>query len=192
MLRRVSRLPWLRPGSPGKPKSRRSAEILLEALEDRLTPSGSTVRFAVFGDYGVAQQQEQDVAKLVHSWNPDFITTTGDNNYSAPPLTTALYDTAVGQYYHDFINPYSGAYGAGATANRFFPSMGEHDWGALGNNPTGDQAYLDFFSSLPGNKRYYTVTAAGRRSLRESIEVLRRMSRGLDLGLRGLPARRHP
>src|SRR5438270_11919958 len=29
-------------------------------------------------------------------------------------------------------------------------------------------------------KRYYTVTAAGRRSLRESIEVLRRMSRGLD------------
>jgi DNA-binding PadR family transcriptional regulator len=32
-------------------------------------------------------------------------------------------------------------------------------------------------------KRYYAVTAAGRRSLRESIEVLRRMSRGLDLGL---------
>ncbi|TMQ30281.1 MAG: hypothetical protein E6K70_24420, partial [Planctomycetota bacterium] len=144
MLRRVSRLSWLRPGSPGKPKSRRSSGIVLEALEDRLTPSGSTVRFAVFGDYGVAQQPEQDVANLVHSWNPDFITTTGDNNYSTPPLTTALYDTTVGQYYHDFINPYSGAYGAGATTNRFFPSMGEHDWGALGNNPTGDQGYLNF------------------------------------------------
>src|SRR5438270_6121984 len=32
-------------------------------------------------------------------------------------------------------------------------------------------------------KRYYTVTAAGRRSLRQSIDVLRRMARGLDLGL---------
>ena len=65
------------------------------------------------GDYGTAQQPEQDVANLIHSWNPDFITTTGDNNYSTPPLTTASYDTTVGQYYHDFINPYSGVYGAG-------------------------------------------------------------------------------
>jgi PadR family transcriptional regulator PadR len=32
-------------------------------------------------------------------------------------------------------------------------------------------------------KRYYTVTAAGRRSVRQSVEVLRRMARGLDLGL---------
>ena len=32
-------------------------------------------------------------------------------------------------------------------------------------------------------KRFYTVTAAGRGSLRQSIDVLRRMARGLDLGL---------
>jgi len=32
-------------------------------------------------------------------------------------------------------------------------------------------------------KRYYTVTTAGRRSLRQSVDVLRRMARGLDLGL---------
>jgi PadR family transcriptional regulator, regulatory protein PadR len=32
-------------------------------------------------------------------------------------------------------------------------------------------------------KRYYTVTVAGRGALRQSVEVLRRMSRGLDLGL---------
>ena len=32
-------------------------------------------------------------------------------------------------------------------------------------------------------KTYYTLTAAGRRSLRQSVEVLRRMARGLDLGL---------
>jgi DNA-binding PadR family transcriptional regulator len=32
-------------------------------------------------------------------------------------------------------------------------------------------------------KRYYTLTAAGGRSLRQSVEVLQRMARGLDLGL---------
>ena len=32
-------------------------------------------------------------------------------------------------------------------------------------------------------KRYYTVSAAGRRALRQSVETLQRMARGLDLGL---------
>jgi DNA-binding PadR family transcriptional regulator len=32
-------------------------------------------------------------------------------------------------------------------------------------------------------KRYYALTAAGRRSLRQSLDVLQRMTRGLDLGL---------
>ena len=32
-------------------------------------------------------------------------------------------------------------------------------------------------------KRYYALTAAGRRALRQSIEVVRRMARGLGLGL---------
>ncbi|HEY2378637.1 MAG TPA: helix-turn-helix transcriptional regulator [Gemmatimonadaceae bacterium] len=32
-------------------------------------------------------------------------------------------------------------------------------------------------------KRYYAVTAAGQRAVRQSVEVLRRMARGLDLGL---------
>jgi PadR family transcriptional regulator PadR len=31
-------------------------------------------------------------------------------------------------------------------------------------------------------KRYYAVTAAGTRSVRDSVEVLRKMTRGLDLG----------
>lgn len=32
-------------------------------------------------------------------------------------------------------------------------------------------------------KRYYALTAPGRRSLRQSVQVLQRMARGLDLGL---------
>src|SRR5438270_13732290 len=68
--------------------------LSLEALENRLTPN---VRFGVFGDYGVGQQSEQDVANLVHSWNPDFAVTTCDNNYSTPPMTTSSYDAMVGK-----------------------------------------------------------------------------------------------
>ena len=32
-------------------------------------------------------------------------------------------------------------------------------------------------------KTYYTLTPAGQRAVRQSVEVLRRMMRGLDLGL---------
>ncbi len=89
--------------------------------------TGSNVRFAVIGDFGQAGQPEQDVANLVKSWDPDLIITVGDNNYPVGAATTI--DQNIGQYYHDFIYPYMGAYGAGATANRFFPSLGNHDWG---------------------------------------------------------------
>jgi tartrate-resistant acid phosphatase type 5 len=107
----------------------------------------STVRFAVIGDYGSAGQPEQDVSTLVKSWNPDFMITTGDNNY--PDGAAWTIDQNIGQYYHDFIYPYLGSYGAGATENRFFPSLGNHDWVTSGAQP-----YLDYFT-LPGNERYY-------------------------------------
>src|SRR5205085_740845 len=70
----------------------------------------NTIRFAVIGDFGANSQSEADVAALVHSWNPDFITTNGDNNYPLGQSTTI--DANVGQYYHDFIFPYLGSYGA--------------------------------------------------------------------------------
>src|SRR5438552_391607 len=154
-LFKFPRRQWL---SEGRTKRPRRLRLLLESLENRVTPAAGSVRLAIVGDYGTGTQTEQDVANLVHGWNPDFVATTGDNNYGPPPLTAASYDTMVGQYYHDFIYPYSGAYGAGAASNRFWPTMGEHDWGASANNPTGDQGYLNFFSGLPGNKRYYSVT----------------------------------
>ena len=49
----------------------------------------------------------------------------------------------------DSIYPYLGTYGAGDTVNRFFPSLGNHDW-----YTTNAQPYLDYFT-LPGNERYY-------------------------------------
>jgi len=111
--------------------------------------SGS-VRFAVIGDFGFAGQPEADVANLVKSWAPSFIVTTGDNNYEIGSLSAI--DHNIGQYYHSFIFPYMGKYGAGASVNRFFPALGNHDW-----YTPGAQAYLDYFL-LPGKKRYYDFT----------------------------------
>jgi tartrate-resistant acid phosphatase type 5 len=109
-------------------------------------------RFAVVGDFGDAGQSEQDVANLINGWQPDFVITTGDNNY--PAGAAATIDANIGQYYHQYIYPYTGAYGAGAPFNRFFPTLGNHDWGDAFPNPTGLQPYLDYFT-LPGNERYY-------------------------------------
>jgi tartrate-resistant acid phosphatase type 5 len=105
------------------------------------------LRFAVIGDYGSDDPAEYAVALLVASWNPDLIITTGDNNY--PDGSALTIDQTVGQYYHSFIQPYEGIYGAGAIENDFFPSLGNHDW-----IPEQAQPYLDYFS-LPGNERYY-------------------------------------
>lgn len=105
------------------------------------------VRFAVIGDYGSGDQNAADVAALVKSWKPDFILTVGDNNY--PYGSAKTIDANIGQFYHEFIHPYRGAYGQGADINRFFPTLGNHDWLADGAYP-----YLDYFT-LPGNERYY-------------------------------------
>jgi fibronectin type 3 domain-containing protein len=146
-------LRFLRPGRRGRrPTAGRPAfHPLLEALEDRVTPT----RFAAIGDFGLAGAAEQHVADLVHGLNPDFVITLGDNNYPTGDASTI--DANVGQYYQDFIAPYTGGYGSGSPtgANRFFPTLGVHDWGNAYPNPTGAQPYLDYFT-LPGNERYYT------------------------------------
>jgi tartrate-resistant acid phosphatase type 5 len=117
-------------------------------MADRV--SSNSVRFAVIGDYGLPGQAAQDVANLVAGWNPDFIITTGDNNYPAGEASTI--DRNVGQYYSRFIAPYKGAYGPGAVVNRFFPALGNHDLATAGARP-----YLEYFT-LPGNGRYYDFT----------------------------------
>lgn len=107
----------------------------------------STLRFAVIGDYGSGSIEEADVAAMVNSWNPDFILTTGDNNY--PEGSAGTIDKNIGQFFHEYIYPYLGGYGEGGLENRFFPSLGNHDWPTTGPIP-----YQDYFT-LPGNERYY-------------------------------------
>jgi hypothetical protein len=105
------------------------------------------LRFAVIGDYGDAGQAEADVAALVASWNVDLVITTGDNNY--PDGQASTIDLNIGQYYSDYIYPYNGEYRPGGTENRFFPTLGNHDW-----RDESLQPYYDYFT-LPGNERYY-------------------------------------
>lgn len=126
------------------------------APNDDLTPiysSAQSVHFAVIGDFGQNGQAEADVAALVKSWNPDFIITTGDNNY--PNGSKLTIDKNIGQYYHEYIGAYSGSYGNGARQNRFFPALGNHDWHTTTCflNPCRG-AYFGYFA-LTGNERYY-------------------------------------
>ena len=83
----------------------------------------------------------------MHRWKPAFILTTGDNNYFRGDALTI--DHNIGQYYHDFIHPYQGRYGAGADTNRFFPALGNHDLVVASG-----AAHFAYFT-LPGNERYY-------------------------------------
>jgi tartrate-resistant acid phosphatase type 5 len=118
-------------------------------MDAGMPPRLSETRFAVIGDYGYAGPNEQQVAELIYDFRPDFVITTGDNNY--PDGAAATIDENIGQYFHEFIAPYRGSFGQGAEKNRFFPSLGNHDWRAVGAEP-----YLDYFE-LPHNERYYDV-----------------------------------
>lgn len=121
----------------------RQRVLRFESLEEKVVMA----TFAVIGDYGSSGAGEQAVADLVKGWNPEHILTLGDNNYGVGSAATI--DANIGQYYHDYIGNYQGNYGAGAPTNRFFPTLGNHDWQTAGAQP-----YFDYFT-LPGNERYY-------------------------------------
>lgn len=111
---------------------------------------GRRAHFAIISDFGESGLGERQVADLVHSWQPDFIVTLGDNNY--PNGAEATIDANIGQYYGDYIALKKGRTSAYPTSStqKFFPALGNHDWRARGAVP-----YLNYFD-LPGNGRYYT------------------------------------
>ncbi len=111
---------------------------------------GPHMRFAVIGDFGSGNSSERAVATLVKGWHPDFVLTVGDNNY--PEGQASTIDQRIGSYYAEFIGGYEGTYGPGSPTTRFYPALGNHDWGKKGDS----SAHLDYFH-LPGNERYYDV-----------------------------------
>jgi hypothetical protein len=135
-----------------------SSDLSFALALDGIPSASDALRFAVIGDYGLAGTDEKDVADLVKSWSPDLVITVGDNNYAYGLASTI--DANIGQYYSQFIYPYHGMYGEGASVNRFFPALGNHDWSCTEFVGTSNycgplpQPYLDYFT-LPGNERYY-------------------------------------
>lgn len=120
--------------------------------------------FAVIGDYGTDNSAEAAVAALVAGWDPAFIVTTGDDYYNtAGGEGTAKYDESTGAYYCAFLRDITTTGGrcptGQADVNRFFPSMGNHDYS---DATPGPDTYLAYFA-LPGagfantsnNERYY-------------------------------------
>lgn len=116
---------------------------------DMRPPLSQAVIFAAIGDFGDGSGHERSVAAMVRRWQPDFIITLGDNNY--PNGDRSTIDMNIGQFYSNYIGGYMGRYGMGSPVNLFFPCVGNHDW----YDPEKLQPYLDYFSELPGNKRYY-------------------------------------
>jgi predicted phosphodiesterase len=110
------------------------------------------IKFAVIGDFGLAGKNVENVSKLIKSWKPDFIVTVGDNNYFEGAASTI--DKNIGQYFSDFIYPYKGKYGKGATKNNFWPVLGNHDW------YTNPKPYYDYFTTL-NRKSYYSFSVEG-------------------------------
>jgi hypothetical protein len=74
----------------------------------------ATFHFAVVGDYGEPGGAEQGVARLIGSWHPDFVLTTGDNAY--PLGVASLLD-------QDVFHPYA----AVMRESAWFPALGNHD-----------------------------------------------------------------
>lgn len=127
----------------------------LPAVDLASHPDEAEVRFAVIGDFGREGPDVRRVSERVRSWDVDMIITTGDNNYEVGHLRS--FDDNVGQYYCDYIYnpdaPYLYRCGGDAwrdSVNRFFPSVGNHDYGSR----KGIEPYLTYFT-LPGNEVYY-------------------------------------
>jgi len=126
--------------------------------------ASAPITFAVIGDYGTGDAHERAVAKLVASWDPAFVITTGDGYYSeAGGKGMAKYGRSTGAYYGKWLENKSAKgkrlpVGKGRV-NSFFPSLGNHDYH---DATPGPKTYLKYFR-LPGkghenssrNERYY-------------------------------------
>ena len=129
-----------------------SSDISFDLSLTGLTESfDEMIRFAAIGDYGQNNSSEAAVATLVESWLPEFVITLGDNNYPAGEQATI--EANIDAHYGDFIeNTFE--------TTRFFPSLGNHDWGNLNllsitcTDSLCEGPYLDHFD-LPSNERYY-------------------------------------
>jgi len=135
-----------------------------KAMSNLTNPTGpGAIRFAVIGDYGETLADQtfplDRVAEMIRSWSPDFVVTTGDNNYVLGQAETI--DVNIGKNFTGYIYPkmdgYDGDYPYPPTAplyNRFIPVLGNHDYADVADDelPTTSNIaysdpYLDYFQN---------------------------------------------
>jgi hypothetical protein len=103
----------------------------------RAAPTGpARFTFAVVGDFGSGSDDEKRVARLIGSWQPDFVLTTGDNSY--PLALPALLDGNI-------FRPYAEVMRHAA----WFMALGNHD--VYGDGGASELASFH----LPGAERWY-------------------------------------
>lgn len=137
-------------GTPSSPSpSAVATASVLPTGSDAATPSV----FAIIGDYGTGDRHARSVARLVRSWDPEFIVTAGDDYYDEAGGTGRdRYERSTGALYGDWLPG-----GAKTTGNAFYPALGNHDY-----TDAGISNYLRYFrlpgpgsTSTSGNERYY-------------------------------------
>ena len=128
---------------------------IIQTLEFELDITVDSITFAVIGDYGNGSNDELLVSELVKSWSPDFIITTGDNNY--PNGDDESFEDNIAYYYGDYIYNYDASVYDRCNGvafqdkvNRFFPSPGNHD-----DHNFHGLKYYQYYFTLPGNELYY-------------------------------------
>lgn len=104
---------------------------------------GGTQVFAAVADYGLDINYPgpaQDVADMIHGWNPEIVLAVGDNNYYFGEASTIA---ANNEGYWDYIQQ-----------GRMFPVLGNHD---LDSDSGEVQVNYFFNGTTPGNGRYYNI-----------------------------------
>lgn len=127
-------------------------------------PPEPPITFAVIGDYGMDDKNARAVARLVESWDPSFVITTGDDYYSEAGGTgTGRYDESTGAHYGEWLADITTTGDrqprGEASVNAFFPAMGNHDYADATPAPETYLEYFDLpgdgFTNTSGNERYY-------------------------------------
>jgi hypothetical protein len=146
--------------------------------------------FASFGDYGVSGTVPDNVASMVKDWLPDFIVTTGDNNYGSlepDPVYFAPFPThwslLVGGRYGSFMLKRTDNRYPEQTSPvlRFFPCVGNHDSAvpedetlASGGNGGTLRGYLTYFHANPGGPPRLPLDRGAVHNLDVSYYAFRR------------------
>jgi hypothetical protein len=123
---------------------------------------------------------------MVKRWLPEFIITTGDNNYGSldantdqDPLVAGVqcdWEWNVGDYYGEFIQRrLDGKFPRQrSVVPRFFPSVGNHDSWPDGGTGGPIDGYIDYFAANPGGVSRLPVDRGARHDAQVSYYAVRR------------------